>query len=350
MIEISILRWSGILFGILALSIWFYRLRTYSGKRTNIWLLFFFGVTLLLVSIFPDLTNLPSSFLSMQGHQWGRLIALLIFSNILLWLLVLYQRAKGESRYYQYDDMVRSLTVTEFLQSHTLNDLSGSIIILIPAYNEADNLKSVLPLIPKTIGSKLVHTLVLDDGSSDGTKQAAHKLDAMVASHPVNRGGGAALKTGYDLVTHLNPEVVITMDADGQHNPAEIEALAQPILSGEADFVIGSRVLGECADYSKFRLLGVHVFSRLINLIVGTKITDCSSGFRAIRGEVLDDCLLLQEQYHTAEVIIEAAKRGFRITERPISIENRLSGESKKGHDLKYGLFFLRTIVKTWLR
>lgn len=350
MMEMSTLRWFGIIFGLIALGMCFYRLKVHSDKRTDVKLLFLFGVALLLVSLFPAITNMPASLLRMGDHQWGRLIALLIFSNILLWFFVLYQRAKVEGRYYQYDNLVRSLTVTEFLKDHTIDQLSGGIIVLIPAYNEAMNLETVLPQIPERINAKKVYTLVLDDGSLDDTAGVAFSLKAMVASHPTNRGGGAALKTGYELVTHLGPAVVLTMDGDGQHNPADIEKLVEPILSDEADFVIGSRVLGECVSYSKFRLLGVHVFSRLINLIVGTSITDCSSGYRAFKGEVLDDCLLLQEQYHTAEIIIEAAKRGFRITERPILIDRRLSGESKKGHDLKYGLFFLRTIIKTWLR
>lgn len=350
MIGFSTLRWAGVIFGLIALAMCFYRLQIYSEKRTDVWLFFLFGMALLLVCLFPDLTNLPASILSMGGHQWGRLIALLIFSNILLWFIVLYQRTKSDNRYYQYDDLVRSLTVTKFMENNVIDNLSGNIVVLIPAYNEAENLKIVLPMMPERIDSRRVYCLVLDDGSHDGTAQVARQFNAMVATNPTNRGGGAALKTGYDLVTHFKPAVVVTIDADGQHNPSEIEALVQPILSDEADFVIGSRVLGECADYSSFRLIGVHVFSRLINLIVGTNITDCSSGFRALKGEVLDDCLLLQEQYHTAEVIIEAAKRGFRIIERPITIASRLSGESKKGHDLKYGLFFLRTIVKTWLR
>lgn len=303
-----------------------------------------------MVGVFPGLADFPSSILKMSGFQWGRLLALLILSNIFLWFFVFYQRAKNENRYYQFDNFVRSFTVSDFLKNTNIDHVRDSIVILIPAYNEADNLKTVLSQIPEKVNSKPVHVLVLDDGSSDGTADVVRQKNALVASHPTNRGGGAALKTGYDLVTHLNPSVVLTMDADGQHNPEEIETLVQPILSGEADFVIGSRVLGQCADYSSFRLLGVHVFSRLINLIVGTRITDCSSGYRAIKGNVLDECLLLQEQYHTAEVIIEAAKRGFRIVERPVTIACRLSGESKKGHDVKYGLFFLRTIIKTWLR
>ncbi len=350
MFDISTLRLIGIIFGLIALIICFRRLRTYANKRTDVWLLFVFGTALVLVGLFPDLANLPSSFLRMGDHQWGRLLTLLIFSSIMLWFTVLYQRAKNETRYYQFDNLVRALTVTDFLKNNDIDHVKDSIVILIPAYNEAENLETVLSQIPESVDNKSVNVLVLDDGSSDGTAEVARRKKALVALHPANRGGGAALKTGYDLVTHLNPAVVLTMDADGQHNPAEIEILVKPILTDKADFVIGSRVLGQCADYSKFRLFGVHVFSRLINFIAGTAITDCSSGYRAIRGEVLDECLLLQEQYHTAEVIIEAAKRGFRITERPVAIADRLSGESKKGHDIKYGLFFLRTIIKTWLR
>ncbi len=350
MFDFSALQLSGIFFGLAALFICFRRLRFYAKKRTDVWLLLFFGVALLSVGFFPDLANLPSSLLRMSEYQWGRLLALLIFSTILLWFFVFYQRAKNENRYYQFDNLVRALTVTDFLKNNVIGDLTGSIIVLIPAYNEAENLEVVLSQIPEHVNSNKVHVLVLDDGSDDGTAVIARSKNALVASHPTNRGGGAALKTGYDLVTRLHPAVVLTMDADGQHDPTEIQALVEPILADEADFVIGSRVLGKCADYSRFRLVGVHVFSRLINCIAGTSITDCSSGYRAIRGSVLEECLLLQEQYHTAEVIIEAAKRGFRITERPVTIACRLSGESKKGHDLKYGLFFLRTIVKTWLR
>jgi len=350
MLSISTLRLTGIVIGTFALLVCFYRLRVYADKRTDVWFLFVFGVALLLVGLFPGLVNFPSAMLKMEGQQWGRLLTLLIFSNIFLWFFLFYQRAKNETRYYQFDNLVRALTVTDFLRNNTLDQVEGSIVVLIPAYNEAENLAVVLSKIPKSVNSKPVSVLVLDDGSSDSTAEVAHQKNALVATHPANRGGGAALKTGYALVMHLKPAVVLTMDADGQHDPAEIETLVKPILNGESDFVIGSRVLGKSVDSTRVRLIGVHLFSRLINLITGIRITDCSSGFRAMKGSVLKECLLLQEQYHTAEVIIEAAKRGFTISERPVTISRRLSGESKKGHDLKYGLFFLRTIVKTWLR
>jgi hypothetical protein len=85
-------------------------------------------------------------------------------------------------------------------------------------------------------------------------------------------------------------------------------------------------------------------------LILGTKITDCSSGYRAFSIAVLQKCYLNQDQYHTSEMIIEASKRGFRIIEKPIHINERLSGESKKGTNWKYALFFFRAILKTWIR
>ncbi len=351
MIEyMSPLRLMAIMSGIIALILSFFRLRSHADKRTDVWLLVTFGVVIILVGFFPDLINLPADILSLGGQQGGRLLTLLIVSTILLWFVTLYQRAKSEKRYYQFDDLVRGLTVNGFLSQNETEFTTRPIIVLIPAYNEADNLKEVLPRIPASIDSIPVVPIVIDDGSDDGTVDVARKYSAMVATHPVNRGGGAALKAGYDIARNLRAAVVVTMDADGQHLPDEIESLVIPLLSDKADFVIGSRVLGSCANYSRFRVLGVHMFSRLISLIIGTRITDCSSGFRALRGKVIEDCLLLQEQYHTAEVIIEAAKRDFRIVEKPVTISSRLSGESKKGHDLKYGLFFLRTIIKTWLR
>lgn len=346
---ISPLRFVAIACGISILIFSFFRLRSYVNNRPDLWLLILFGSGLTIVGLFPGIISFPSEILSLDDQHGGRLFTLLIGSNIFLWFLLLYQRAKNEGRYFQFDDFVRMLTTQDFFKR---NDSlpKDCIIVLIPAFNEADNLKEVLSVMPSTICSKPVVVLVINDGSSDSTASVSIENSALVASHIVNRGGGAALKVGYDIARVSCASVVVTMDADGQHSPEEMERLVKPILENKADFVIGSRVLGHCDDYSRFRILGVHTFSRLISLIIGTKVTDCSSGFRALRGKVIEDCLLLQEQYHTAEVIIDAAKRNFIIVERPITISRRLSGESKKGNDLKYGIFFLRTIIKTWIR
>jgi glycosyltransferase involved in cell wall biosynthesis len=218
-----------------------------------------------------------------------------------------------------------------FLKENGDKILSGSIIVIIPAYNEEKNLEIVLPRIPDTILNIPVTTLVIDDGSADETAAISEKLGALVAIQKTNRGGGAALKVGYEIIKKLNPAVIVTMDADGQHNPEEIERLVEPLLNKKSDFIIGSRILGECEKYSHLRIFGVTFFSKIINMMIGTQITDCSSGFRAINKKVLEKCLLFQEQYHTAEIIIEAGKRGFRIDERPITITKRSVVKAKKG-------------------
>ena len=346
----SILRITGIIFGLSLLGICFFRLRYHADKRTDVWLLFASGTSLIFISLFPDIVNFPAELLSFRDQKMGRIITLLVIFTTFLWFFYIYEKTKAQQRYLQFDSLVRNLAVQNFVQNYKHKVIFKSIIVIIPAYNEAKNLIVVLPRIPKQIDGVQVKTLVIDDGSIDETYNISRKFGALVATHHANRGGGAALKTGYEIVKKINPSVVVTMDADGQHNPEEICILVKPIIEEQADFIIGSRVLGTGEQYSFYRSFGVNVFSKLINIIIGTEITDCSSGFRAFNKDILKNCLLLQEQYHTAEIIIEAAKRGFRIQEKPINIQRRLSGKSKKGSEIKYGLLFLRTIIKTWWR
>jgi len=140
------------------------------------------------------------------------------------------------------------------------------------------------------------------------------------------------------------------MDADGQHDPGQIARLVEPILNNEYDFVIGSRILGTKENNTRFRSIGLHFFSFIISMLLGVKITDCSSGFRAFKARLLNSVTLLEDQYHTSELIIDAVKKGFRIGEAPISISKRKYGQSKKAKDLLYGLNFGKTILKTWWR
>src|SRR5215207_10793167 len=123
-------------------------------------------------------------------------------------------------------------------------------------------------------------TLVVDDGSRDGTGDVAAAHGSLVARHVTNRGGGAALRTGYRLMVESGAEVVVTLDADGQHLPSEMERLVKPVLDGEVDMAHGSRVLGN-ADRNHFaRELGIVFFNRVVSLITRTHVTDCSNGFR----------------------------------------------------------------------
>ncbi len=172
----------------------------------------------------------------------------------------------------------------------------------------------------------------------------------MVARHVVNRGGGAALRTGYRLMVDSEAKVVVTLDADGQHLPSEMPALVKPVIDGEVDVAHGSRVLGH-ADKNHFaRELGIVFFNRMVSLITRTHVTDCSNGYRAVRTSVLPQLVLKQEQFHTSEFMIEAIKRGIPAREVPVTVEQRLHGHSKKPAVFRYGVGFANAIMRTWLR
>ena len=212
------------------------------------------------------------------------------------------------------------------------------------------SLDHILPRIPESINGRLIGVLVVDDCSDDDTRGIVRKNGYSVVSNPFNRGGGAALRLGYDIAMAAGAKYIVTMDADGQHLPEEIEKLTTPLLNDKVDIVIGSRVLGEREKDNVFRWIGIHVFNFIINMLAGTKITDCSSGFRAFRMDALKKVLLLQDQFHTAELIIDAARKGLQIAEAPVTCALRHSGVSKKGNDLSYGINFSKTILKSWLR
>jgi hypothetical protein len=166
----------------------------------------------------------------------------------------------------------------------------------------------------------------------------------------INRGGGAALRTGYRLMSESGASIVVTLDADGQHLPSQMERLVAPIVSGEVDLAHGSRVLGEAEPNAKARELGIVFFNKLVSFITRTEVSDCSNGYRAVKVEVLPKLVLRQEQFHTSEFMIEAIKRGIPAKEVPISVVKRLSGHSKKPAVVRYGIGFTNAIVRTWLR
>ena len=222
--------------------------------------------------------------------------------------------------------------------------------MVIPAYNEADNLGYVLEQIPDEVCGLGTAVLVVDDGSRDGTEEVAAAHGVTVARHVVNRGGGAALRTGYRLMVDSEAAIVVTLDADGQHLPSEMPNLVRPVLDGEADVAHGSRVLGHAEQNHFARELGIVFFNRLVSFITRTHVTDCSNGYRAVRTSVLPQLVLKQEQFHTSEFMIEAIKRGIPAVEVPVTVEKRLHGTSKKPAVFRYGMGFANAIMRTWLR
>ena len=346
----SNLRIAGFIIGIIGLMATFIIYRGPKWKRANFVLFTLFNLSLVIVSLNPDVVNFIRDMLALKTSQRGRVIALLIISSIFLFLYSIHTNSKLDKYQLQFDRLIRSLGANTLEESTAVFEKIKPIMIVIPAYNEADNLKEILSHFPSTIGGIEIGILVIDDGSYDDTARVASEAGVCLVRNPINRGGGAALRLGYDILQKAGSAICVTMDADGQHDPGDIEKILLPILNDQYDFVIGSRILGDREKDSRLRIVGVYIFGWLISLLLGKKITDPSSGFRAFRMESVASITLHEDQYHTSELIIEAVKKGLRIGEVPITILKRKYGKSKKGSDWAYGLHFARIIIKTWWR
>jgi glycosyltransferase involved in cell wall biosynthesis len=223
---------------------------------------------------------------------------------------------------------------------------------LICAYEEEDNIGAVLAAMPTEACGVPLTTLVVVDGGRDRTDQVSLDAGAVTFVLTENLGHGYALRVGYSLCIELGAQYVVTLDADGQNDPSEIPVMLQPLVDDQADFVVASRRLGQDTTEDRFRKAGVLVFSYVMSAMGGTKLTDTSNGYRALRVTMLDDVVhrLVQVQYQTAELLIVCMKRGWRVTERPTVWHARASGTTKKGKNYLFGLRYGRVVFGTWWR
>jgi hypothetical protein len=345
--ELTALRAAGLIVAVAIVA--FAVLRRRSLRNADVLILLATGIGLALVAG-TEMTDALLSAFSFEKGNGGRILGLAVFAIFVLFLLVLRSLAQAGRNSRQLSAVLEGLAWEEFRREKLPERFRGKIAILVPAYNEAENVGQVLDLMPSEVCGLQTAVLVVDDGSRDGTGDVAAEHGAVVARHVINRGGGAALRTGYRLMVDSGAEIVVTLDADGQHLPSEMERLVQPVLDGEVDVAHGSRVLGE-ADSNHFaRELGIVFFNRLVSTITRTHVTDCSNGYRAVRTSALPQLVLRQEQFHTSEFMIEAIKRGIPAREVPVTVAKRLHGHSKKPAVVRYGLGFANAIVRTWLR
>ena len=265
------------------------------------------------------------------------------------WAPLARQHARRARRSAEVRDLVTELGRQDFDRRHPGAQF-GPVLVLIASYLEADNIGPVLKAVPHEVHGLQVSTLVVVDGGDDGTEDIVAAHGHYCARLPVNMGQGVALRLGYRLADAHGARYVVTIDADGQNDPGEVEDLVEPVIAGHADVVIASRRLGVDETSDRLRRSGVVVFSEIVNRLTGQHLTDTSNGFRAFRIEVLRDIELEQDQYQTAEVIISAASRGWRLDERPTVWHPRTSGSSKKGHNVLFGAQYARVIAQTWWR
>ena len=213
-------------------------------------------------------------------------------------------------------------------------------LIIIPAYNEELTIGSVVVL-----SMKYGDVLVVDDGSSDRTAQIAQTVGATVIRHGQNRGKAAALKTGFEYALSEGYEIVVTIDADGQHNPDEIPSLIEPIAKGEADLVIGSRYLnGSKKKIPLYRRFGLWILNKGTKLATNIEV-DSQSGFRAMNMKTLKTLNLDSNGYSIeTDMIVKARERNIRLKEVPITVRYDVPNKHKK-NPISHGMGVLASIV-----
>ncbi len=319
--------------------------------RLNLLISCTLAVVGLLLASFPGFFDPLFNLFNFQRGGGRRLLGVLLFGNVVLLLLLLRNQTETDVVRRDFQLLMEWMGVNS-LSKEELDGLPAGerVVAVLPAHNEAANIGAVLAQMPEKVDGHPVVSLVVDDASDDATADVARQAGALVARLPIRRGGGQAVRVGYELALNLDAAVVASLDADGQHDPNELKLLVEPILRGEFDMVQGSRVLGRYERESRVRHLGVLLLSRLVSLMTGTRVTDVSNGYRALRSETLRRLILQQDQFWTSEIIIEALRQRARIKEVPITVRARASGITKKPPPFKYGWSFLKVIMKTWLR
>src|ERR687883_2108901 len=254
------------------------------GSRLDLLLSLLIASGVALVSVVPQVGGIFTRLLGLEDRGFALLsIAVLLLFGLYLNLL---SRVREAGR--RNGEIVTGLAVKEYSEKYLSSEERteghpGEVLIIVPAYDEEGGIRGVLRRIPDEVLGHEVKTVVVDDGSADATAEIARAEGVPVVTHVVNRGQGDALRTGFAIARAEKAEVVVNLDADGQYKPEELDRLVKPIVEGEADFVLGSRFMGFYQEAGSIRHVGVVFFSRMISVLTGTRISDCTNGLRAIR-------------------------------------------------------------------
>ena len=227
------------------------------------------------------------------------------------------------------------------------------LCVMMPALNEEATIGDVISRIPREIeGISKVVVLVLDDGSSDATKDVSIKAGAEVISHSSNRGLGVAFRTGTSAALSMGADYIVNMDSDGQFDPADIPTLLAPLMEGRADCVTASRFADKALvpKMNQVKLYGNHIMSWLISKLVGKRYYDVSCGFRAYTADTLRHMNLQGRFTYTQETFMDLQFKGLQILEIPVVVRGtREVGKSRMASSIpRYAYNTGKIILRTF--
>ena len=215
------------------------------------------------------------------------------------------------------------------------------ITVGLPAYNEEKNIAKIIVKLKKVADQ----IIVCDDGSTDLTSRIAESLGAIIIKHPKNLGYGSAIRSIFLKAREINAEVLVTIDADGQHKIEDIENVVKPVADGRADISIGSRFLDKDDNAPKYRKLGINIITKVTNSSLSEKITDSQSGFRAYNNKVLQALTPSDSGMGiSTEILIKSSNLGFKIAEVPTEI--LYDGDTSSQNPVSHGTGVLLSTLK----
>ena len=215
------------------------------------------------------------------------------------------------------------------------------ITVGIPAYNEEKNIAKIIVKLKKTVDQ----IIVCDDGSTDSTSEIAESLGATVVKHAKNSGYGMAIRSIFLKSREINADILVTLDADGQHKIEDINKIIKPVVDGEADISIGSRFLKEDNNTPGYRKLGVKIITKVTNSSLSEKITDAQSGFRAYNNKVLQSLTPADSGMGiSTEILIKSSNLGLKIIEVPTEIQ--YEGDTSTQNPVSHGTEVLMSTLK----
>ena len=221
-------------------------------------------------------------------------------------------------------------------------------LVIVPAYNEEGSIESVIQEL--RAAEPELDVIVVDDGSADRTLRVAAATGARVVSLPYNVGIGGAVQTGYQYALEHGFDLAVQVDGDGQHDPLEISRLLEPLLDGRADMVVGSRFApGGGYRGTPLRRIGIRLFAAIVSLIVRARVTDTTSGFRAVNRKAIELFATdYPHDYPEVEATVVLVRHGLKMLEVPVKMRVRETGSSSIT-TLRSGYYMIKVLLALFI-